>query len=234
MKNFSRLLPLTLLSLSLTLTISARAIDTEKVLLNFQGGAYGSGPGEMVRDSTGTIYGTLGTSPSKTCALFCGVVYKLTPTANGYTETIIHTFTGGADGETPDGMVMDAKGNIFVSTYNGASTKCFGGCGAIVELSPIKSGGYSMTIVYDFVSGIDGGEARLNLIDTQGNLYGWSPNLDGLIWKLSPSGSGTWTKTTLYNFTGGSDGRIGVPAFIDSSGNLFGVAIAGGSSTNCT
>src|SRR5882672_5476205 len=108
MKNFSRLLTFTLLSLSFTLTISANAIDTEKVLLNFQGGAYGYAPWNIVRDAAGTIYGTLGTSPSKTCALFCGVVYKLTPTANGYTETIIHTFTGGADGETPDGMVMDA------------------------------------------------------------------------------------------------------------------------------
>jgi hypothetical protein len=121
------------IELVLRLTISARAIDTEKVLFNFQGGAYGYGGGNIVRDATGTFYGTLGTSPSKTCVRFCGVVYKLTPTANGNTETIIHTFTGGADGEEPDGMVMDAKGNIFVSTYAGASTKCFGGCGAIVE-----------------------------------------------------------------------------------------------------
>jgi len=59
-------------------------------------------------DANGTLYGTvdLGGGASGQCgappALGCGIVYKLTPNAQGkFTETILYRFQGFADGAEP-------------------------------------------------------------------------------------------------------------------------------------
>ena len=105
-------------------------------------------------DANGTLYGTvdLGGGASNQCstgtpALGCGIVYKLTPNAQGkFTETILYRFQGFADGATPgdDRLVIDADGNIFGSTAEGGnSTACPsdgfgtpGGCGVVFEVTP--------------------------------------------------------------------------------------------------
>ena len=105
-------------------------------------------------DANGTLYGTvdLGGGASNQCstgtpALGCGIVYKLTPNAQGkFTETILYRFQGFADGATPedDRLVIDASGNIFGTTAEGGnSTACPadgfgtpGGCGVVFEVTP--------------------------------------------------------------------------------------------------
>jgi uncharacterized repeat protein (TIGR03803 family) len=105
-------------------------------------------------DANGTLYGTvdLGGGASNQCstgtpALGCGIVYKLTPNAQGkFTETILYRFQGFADGATPedDRLVIDASGNIFGTTAEGGnSTACPadgfgtpGGCGVVFEITP--------------------------------------------------------------------------------------------------
>jgi uncharacterized repeat protein (TIGR03803 family) len=104
-------------------------------------------------DSNGTLYGTvdLGGGASNQCgappAFGCGIVYKMTPNAQGkFTETILYRFQGFADGATPedDRLVIDADGNIFGSTAEGGnSTACPsdgfgtpGGCGVVFEVTP--------------------------------------------------------------------------------------------------
>lgn len=214
---------------------AAWAQDTEKVLFNFQGGAYGRGPQNIVFDSAGNIYGTLTVGGSKTCSSTCGVVYKLSPNANGQlTESILHVFTGGNDGAQPDGILMDAKGNLFVSAYAGGVAGCADGCGAIVELSPLKAGGWSTTVVYDFPGGVGGYHPYLTVIDLQGNLYGYETGGPyGQVFELSPSSSGTWAYKTIHVFKGGSTGISGFPYFSDSSGNIYGTAAGGNTSTYC-
>jgi hypothetical protein len=80
-------------------------------------------------------------------ALGCGIVYKLTPNAQGkFTETILYRLQGFADGATPedDGLVIDAGGNVFGTTAEGGnSIACSsdgfgtpGGCGVVFEVSP--------------------------------------------------------------------------------------------------
>ena len=39
-------------------------------------------------------------------------------------EKILHTFTGGADGEYPTGVVLDAKGDAYGATTNGGDLSC--------------------------------------------------------------------------------------------------------------
>jgi uncharacterized repeat protein (TIGR03803 family) len=105
-------------------------------------------------DANGTLYGPLdpagGASnhcSTRTPALGCGIVYKLTPNAKGkFAETILYRFRGFADGATPeDGrLVIDASGNIFGTTAEGGnSTACPsgpfgtpGGCGVVFEVTP--------------------------------------------------------------------------------------------------
>jgi uncharacterized repeat protein (TIGR03803 family) len=103
-------------------------------------------------DSNGTLYGTvdLGGGASGQCGgppnLGCGIVYTLTPNAQGeFTETILYRFQGFADGAEPTGdhLVIDASGNIFGTTTEGGDSKACpgvpgtpGGCGVVFEVTP--------------------------------------------------------------------------------------------------
>lgn len=122
--NLRRILPAALVAAVVFTLADARAADTEKVVFNFQGGAYGSGPANIVRDSAGNIYGALSAGGNTTCTATCGVVYQLSPNASGQlVESILHVFTGGNDGAQPNRLFMDAKGNLFVSAFVGGLTK---------------------------------------------------------------------------------------------------------------
>jgi uncharacterized repeat protein (TIGR03803 family) len=58
------------------------------------------------------------------------VVFKLD--ASG-TETVLYTFTGGADGGEPQaGLIRDLKGNFYGTTSVGGSA----GYGTVFELTP--------------------------------------------------------------------------------------------------
>src|SRR3569833_4538100 len=93
---------------------------TETVLYAFKGGTDGKGPvGALVRDASGALYGTTRYGGWNKCSDVsgCGTVFKLTPPAGGSTtwaHTVIHRFTGGADGANPaGGLIMDANGELY-------------------------------------------------------------------------------------------------------------------------
>src|SRR5208337_3992504 len=82
----------------------------ETVLYAFTGGADGLGPSSgLVRDEAGNLYGTtiIGGDLSGFCPGFpapgCGVVFRVDPTGK---ETVLYTFTGGADGYGPYGDLL--------------------------------------------------------------------------------------------------------------------------------
>ncbi|MGB6521354.1 MAG: choice-of-anchor tandem repeat GloVer-containing protein, partial [Candidatus Cybelea sp.] len=59
-------------------------------------------------------------------------VFKLTPSEAGYSETILHSFTGGSDGATPKaGLSLDGKGNLY-GTASGGGTHY----GTVFEVTP--------------------------------------------------------------------------------------------------
>ncbi len=66
-----------------------------------------------------------------------GVVYKLDSTGK---ETVLHTFTGGADGAVPfAGLVVDRSGNFYGTTVFGGDLNCepsYGGCGVVFKITP--------------------------------------------------------------------------------------------------
>ena len=189
---------------------------TETPLYTFSGGSDGSTPvGGLIMDSAGALYGTA----SQGGASGYGVVFKLTPPANGtgpWTETILFSFTGGADGGTPLGsLAADKNGALYGTTQNGGTA----GLGVVFRLTQAKSGtAWTEQILHHFQGHADGGAPVAGLaIDAAGTLYGSTPGYGahgfGVAFALTPSGK-SWTESVLHAFTNGADGSFPMGAFI--------------------
>ncbi len=127
--------------------------------------AYPEGP--LVLDNAGNLYGTAGGGTHAD-----GAVYKLTLQSDGrWKSTIIHSFTGGANGQSVGGgVVMDKAGNLYGTTTAGGSPNCE--CGLVYKLSPSAGGKWNFKVLHTFV-GTDGAQPVGELIlDDKGNLYG--------------------------------------------------------------
>jgi uncharacterized repeat protein (TIGR03803 family) len=89
----------------------------ESVLFRFEAYRNGDGPGGLVRDARGNLYGTTAIGGGRYNE---GVVYELTTDGK---EKILHTFCSSdycSDGAYPlAGLIMDAKGNLYGTTYYG-------------------------------------------------------------------------------------------------------------------
>lgn len=171
----------------------------------------------LVRDDAGNLYGaTPGGGP-----FLYGTVFKLDPTNK---ETILHKFTGGADGGTVfQSLLLDSAGNLYGAAFYGGDPTC--SCGTIFKID--NAGAFS--VLHTF-TGPDGVNPYGTLIkDRAGNLYGtteFGGDLNaGTVFKLSAGG----VLTVLHSFTGGDDGNnpAGGP-YMDSSGNLYGTTFNGG------
>jgi hypothetical protein len=108
----------------------------------FGGGYVSSG---LVLDNSGDLYGTADWGGKYDCALGgglgCGVVFKLSPQADGkWTESVLHSFGEGGDGIFPEGgLSLNSSGDLFGVTANGGYTEgaCGqNGCGVVFEVTP--------------------------------------------------------------------------------------------------
>lgn len=192
------------------------------VLYSFTGDADGKYPNNgLISDEQGNLYGTTGMGG----AFGQGVVFKITPAG---VETVLCSFTGGADGGEPWGRLLpDSQGNLYGATYVGGDLEL--SFGVLFKLSP--SG--VETVLHSFTGGSDGGHPNGDLIaDTDGNLYGTTPAIPrsthGTVFKLTQQGALSEVHTFL-----GPDGfspRSGV--IMDAVGNLYGTTYSGGSSND--
>jgi uncharacterized repeat protein (TIGR03803 family) len=107
----------------------------ETVLYNFEGGADGIWPFTgVVRDTEGNIYGSTVYGGNSACMYGCGTVFEVTPSG---TETQLFLFSGGATGTWPEGVIRDAKGNLYGATSYGGNPGCQTlGCGLVFEITP--------------------------------------------------------------------------------------------------
>jgi uncharacterized repeat protein (TIGR03803 family) len=208
------------------------AAGNETVLHRFHIADGQSPQGGLTRDASGNFYGTTtsGGVPNSFCGSGCGVVYKV---HNGGALTVLHSFIGGSDGNTPQsGVVVDASGNIYGTTTTGGTGSCtFGGagCGVVYKIDP--SG--NETILHTFVE-TDGASPVGLVLDAAGNLYGTTFTRGqfgfGEVYKIDSGGN----FSVLYSFTGGTDGSQPLAALVlDSSNNIYGTTSGGGSTTNC-
>lgn len=204
-------------------------IGHESVLYSF-GGAPNDGAnpgyGNLVFDQSGNMYGatTYGGTYNE------GVVFELTSSGGGRTETILHNFGGGHDGTNPQsGVILDMAGNVYGTTDTGGTGPGCGAsaCGIVYQLVP-SNGGWTENVLLNFAASTSGEDPTGTLImDRSGNLYGTTagggPGGNGTIFELS---NGTWNYSLLYSFSAPCEPVAGVT--IDSAGNLYGVCFTGG------
>jgi uncharacterized repeat protein (TIGR03803 family) len=86
-------------------------------LHNFSGEADGAFPaGDLILDASSNIYGATAEGGDLACDqdFGCGIVFKVDSTG---VLTVLHTFTGGLEGDTPEaGLIRDAAGTLFGTT----------------------------------------------------------------------------------------------------------------------
>ena len=240
LSNLVRRRVLAVTALALTTVVSqAKEIVIYNQPSNTEGPAY-----ELVADSSGTFYGM-----AIQGGVGYGSVYSLTPPAKGqtaWTETVLYSFQGGADGIAPLAtLTPDGQGGFFGSTSQGGTGTCplfYGepGCGTVFHLTPPGLGqtDWTKTTLYSFQGGADGNQpvARLWLDPATGVLYGVTffggPYGAGTVFALAPPAEGqtNWTESVIHTFTGGSDGGYPFAALIeDANGVLYGTTQEGGS-----
>jgi uncharacterized repeat protein (TIGR03803 family) len=193
----------------------------------------------LILDVAGNLYGTTYIGG----AYGYGVVFRLSPNGDGsWAESVVHSFTAGADGGFPwAGLVFDQAGNLYGTTGGGGNSSCSfdHGCGVVFELAPNADGSWTESVLYTFTGGSDGEYPRVGLIfDQAGNLY--STTADGgaygygVVFMLAPNADGCWTESVLHSFTGGSDGKYpGAGLIFDAAGNLYGTTQSGGNLSYC-
>lgn len=225
-----------LVIMAVLVALSTQSLEAQKlkILYRFMDSPDGSGPNTgPIQDDQGNFYGTTYAGGIKGW----GTGYKIDP--NGK-ETVLHSFVGGKDGTTPtSGLIADAEGNLYGTTYQGGSSNCFNGygCGVVYKLSHTKHG-WKETIVYVFVGGTDGAYPAYGTLarDAAGNFYGTtlygSDANNGVVYKLNHTFSG-WKEQVLYAFginsqTDGASPYGGV--ILDAAGNVYGTTYYGGTS----
>jgi len=221
---------------------------TDSTIYTFNGGTDGCAPeSNLIFDLSGNLYGTTvaGGSSTYCSGSGCGTVFKLSPGSGGWTESVLYSFTGGADGANPfAGPLLNSTGSLYTAASVGANS-CYTysnvtrGCGAVVKLTA-SSGKWTASATYDFPSPRDGSSPFANLIsDSAGNLYGTTEYGGagqcpyqgcGTVFMLTPSTDGKWKSKILHSFTGmNGDGAGPLGSLIfDDLGNLYGTTRYGG------
>ncbi|HYM75816.1 MAG TPA: choice-of-anchor tandem repeat GloVer-containing protein [Candidatus Dormibacteraeota bacterium] len=201
------------------------------VLYNFTGGADGGEPYKGVTlDAQGNLYGTAVTGGGGSCEGGCGVVFKLANSGGVWTQSVIHTFTGGSDGFGPGAPVsIDTHGNIYGTTPTGGAY----GVGTVYQLHE-SAGIWKIRVIHTFTGGADGGggSAERLLIDSAGNLFGvctfGGVNGFGTVYEISLH-QAQWRLTTLYAFKDQPDGASPYGGVVfDKQGNLYGTTYYAG------
>jgi len=134
----------------------------------------------LIMDATGNLYGTTQGGGGHGS----GVVFELTPDPTGtvWTETVLYSFCSQtpncADGSGPvAGLIMDAAGNLYGTTFRGGNGADIFGNGVVFELTPDPTGTvWTETVLYSFCSQTNCADGNLPLagliMDAAGNLYG--------------------------------------------------------------
>jgi uncharacterized repeat protein (TIGR03803 family) len=177
------------------LTPAAGGKWKESVLHSFNdNGSDGAGPfAGLIFDASGNLYSSTLYGGSEACSNSdgCGTVFELSPKGSGeWTEKILQSFTT----YPYAGVIVDAAGNLYGTTYEGGLGPCGGGggCGTVFELSPEVGGGWTQRILHSFgvIEG-DGAYTFAGLtFDSSGNLYGttWAGGAHnyGAVFEVSP------------------------------------------------
>ncbi len=205
-------------------TIFRLSASGKETVLSFAGGAKGGFPyAGLTPDTAGNVYGTTYYRGTGCPPYGCGTVFKVSSTGK---ETVLYSFTGGADGGYLwDGVVRDSAGNLYGTTLDGGTSNY----GTVFKVDSTGN----KTVLHSFPEGEDGGDPYAGLIrDSAGNLYGTTSaggaSGGGTVFKVDSSGN----ETILYSFCSKTLCEDGEAPFaglaMDSAGNLYGTTYYGG------
>jgi uncharacterized repeat protein (TIGR03803 family) len=197
--------------------------QTLTTLYNFQGPPTdGSWPcAGVAQNAAGDLFGTTQFGGHSDY----GVVFEFD---RGGSETVVHSFVGGRDGEDPCApLVQGPNGSLLGTTTFGGYAEN----GTVFEIRNDRFAG-----AYDFLGGADG--AFPSGVDyANGALYGTTPQGGG---GMCPGGCGTIFRldrfgheTVLHTFQGPDGAYPSAGLIYDNLGNLYGTTEGGGNNHLC-
>jgi uncharacterized repeat protein (TIGR03803 family) len=212
-----------------------------KVLHNFKGGKDGAqnqGQPELgLVMVNGDLYGSASFGGVSGCDgnLGCGVVFKVTQSGK---ETVLHRFTGQADGAFPQDLTSDKAGNIYGAT---GGSYMQGNGGTLFKLDTTGK----VTTLYTFPGGADGISPRWHLLRSASGVFQGVTQFGGNTTNCAVASAGCGVVFTvdasakehvLHAFgkqvSGGEEPSGGL---LDVAGNFYGVTVYGGTvNSTCT
>ena len=191
--------------------------------------------GALAFDKSGNLYGTTSEGPGTACSHYgCGVVYELSPNADGtWSEKLVHNFDG-TDGSYPvAGVLFDVTGNLY-----GTTTCAYGGCngnrGTQFRISPSQGDDWNLATLHFFRGGDDGDSPVARVaFDPLGRVFGTTEYGgkygNGVVYTSAPVSPFKWYELIAHVFTGGSDGGGPYSGLVfDKTGAGYGVGYSGG------
>ena len=214
---------------------------TLKVLHKFTGGKDGAqnqGQPELgLVMVNGDLYGSASFGRVSGCdgSLGCGVLFKLTQSGK---ETVLHRFTGQADGAFPQDLISDRAGNIYGAT---GGSYMQGNGGTLFKLD--TSG--KLTTLYTFPGGADGTSPRWRLLRNASGVFHGVTQFGGNTTNCAIASAGCGVvfavdasaKERVLNVFGkqASGGEEPSGGLLDVAGNFYGVTVYGGTvNSTCT
>jgi hypothetical protein len=126
---------------------TAPAAWTEQILYSF-GGFDGDSLNpitSLALDRGGALYGASENGPDscgRNLYYYCGTVFKVSPPTQGgtWTEQVLHSFTGGADGADIQTPVLVLRNDVYGTTMEGGASFCENengpaGCGTVFQIT---------------------------------------------------------------------------------------------------
>jgi len=173
----------------------------------------------VVSDSAGNLYGVTafgGASDE-------GTVYKLSP--KGKLKTL-YSFTGQEDGGfLYGGLALDKDGNVYGSTVDGGAHAA----GTVFKLT--QDG--TLTTLYNFTGGTDGGAPEGDMLLVGKNLYSTASSGGdagcqcGAVYEVTSKGK----EKVLHAFTGADGGGYSA-GLVEDNHVFYGTTASGGASSN--
>jgi hypothetical protein len=140
---------------------------TKKLLHQFDGKDGSNSNASVVFDGSGNLDGTTSFGPGP-----YGLAFQLkrpSGKVHAWTETVLHAFSGGSDGENPmAGLTFEASGNLYGTALGGTIHG-----GVVFCLKPPRRGNsWPFTVLYNLKGSPDGDHPTAVLVsDSSGNLY---------------------------------------------------------------
>lgn len=187
-------------------------------------------------DAAGNLYSTTASGGAYN---YYGTVFELSPRAGGqWTEKVIYSFNGADGGYPQAGLIFDAAGNLYGTTFSGGVYSY----GTVFQLAKKTRGKWTEKVLHSFDRLSKNGsylDASL-IMDAAGKLYsttflggdmsGCAGSGCGLVFELARSTNGKWRERVLHRFHDTNGDGFGPLAglVLDAAGNLYGTTRQGG------